>query len=449
MKSTRLSFPRVTAPHGDISRRALSGGVLAAGLLIAAATLSGACGKSGGSQPGASGGATSAKTIMVINTNASDPAPKAAFETLVRNFHAAHPDIEVKVNIFDHEGFKTSVRNFLTSQPPDVITWFAGNRMRAFVEHRLLEDVSDVWNASNLSQSFAAARPTVTVDGKQYGVPYTYYQWGIFYRKDLFEAAGITSPPTTWDEFLAAGKALRARGVSPVAIGTKFLWPAAGWFDYLDLRVNGLDFHMALMEGKVSYLDERVKKVFSRWRELIDHGFFIDNHATYSWQEAQAFLYQGKAAMYLMGSMLVPTIPQELTGKIGFFQFPRIDPAIGMYEDAPTDTLHIPARARNKEAARKFLAFAARAEVQGPLNDTLQQLPPNQQAKIADNEFSRAGKAVLEKAAGLAQFYDRDTRPEMAQIGMEGFQEFMVNPDRLDTILDRLEKARQRIFRTR
>ena len=45
----------------------------------------------------------------------------------------------------------------------------------------------------------------------------------------------------------------------------------------------------------------------------------------------------------------------------------------------------------------------------------------------------------------LAQFYDRDANAEMAKAGMEGFQEFMVKPDKVDAILERLEKVRQRV----
>jgi len=59
----------------------------------------------------------------------------------------------------------------------------------------------------------------------------------------------------------------------------------------------------------------------------------------------------------------------------------------------------------------------------------------------------REGQQVLAQAAGLAQFYDRDTDPKMAKAGMEGFQEFMVNPDRIDAIRARLEKARLRIYK--
>ncbi|PIH47842.1 sugar ABC transporter substrate-binding protein, partial [Staphylococcus epidermidis] len=47
---------------------------------------------------------------------------------------------------------------------------------------------------------------------------------------------------------------------------------------------------------------------------------------------------------------------------------------------------------------------------------------------------------------GIAQFFDRDAPPEMAKAGMEGFQEFMVRPERLDAILERLERQRQRVY---
>ncbi|HIC81191.1 MAG TPA: carbohydrate ABC transporter substrate-binding protein, partial [Kiloniellaceae bacterium] len=59
---------------------------------------------------------TATAGTLVINAGTSDPAPKQAFEELIERFEAENPDIEVKLNVFDHEGFKTSVRNFLSSQ---------------------------------------------------------------------------------------------------------------------------------------------------------------------------------------------------------------------------------------------------------------------------------------------------------------------------------------------
>ena len=391
-------------------------------------------------------GATAAQAgTLVINSNTSDPAPKQGFETLIEKFEAENPDVEVKFNVFDHEGFKTAIRNFLTSEAPDVVTWFAGNRMKVFVDRGLLEDVSDVWEANNLEEDMASTLSAMTVDGKQYGVPYAYYQWGLYYRKDILEANGLTAPKT-WEDLLNVCTTLRAAGVTPVTIGTKYLWTAAGWFDYLNIRQNGLPFHLELMHGKASYTDDRVKATFARWRELIDADCFLHDHAAYSWQEAQPFLFQGKAGMYLIGNFLVPFFPEDVAPNMSFAQFPVIDPAMPMYEDAPTDTIHIPARAKNKADARRFLAFAARADNQRALADTLGQLPPNRHAGVADDRFLAAGYRMLSDAAGLAQFYDRDTDPEMAKLGMQGFQEFMVKPDRLDAILGRLDKARARIY---
>jgi len=54
---------------------------------------------------------------------------------------------------------------------------------------------------------------------------------------------------------------------------------------------------------------------------------------------------------------------------------------------------------------------------------------------------------MLNNADGTAQFFDRDTDPGMAKEAMKGFQEFMVKPERLDSILKRLEKVRKRTFK--
>ena len=94
---------------------------------------------------------------LVLNAYTSDPAPKAAFEDVIRQFEAEYPEVEVRFNVFDHEGFKTAIRNFLVAAPPDVVTWFAGNRMRAFVERGLFEDVSDLWESEGLKEQMRSS----------------------------------------------------------------------------------------------------------------------------------------------------------------------------------------------------------------------------------------------------------------------------------------------------
>ncbi len=385
---------------------------------------------------------------LVFNTDASDPAPKAAFEALVKGFEAANPDVKVKVNTFDHEGFKTSIRNFLTADAPDLVTWYAGNRMEPFVNAGLLEDVSDVWAKEGLDKTLKSASSAMTINGKQWGVPYTYYQWGIYYRKDIFDKLGIKEPKT-WDELVAASKKLNDNKIAPFAIGTKATWTTGGWFDYMNLRVNGYEFHMDLTAGKIPYTDKRVNAVFDKWDQLVKPGYYLKNHASYQWQEALPAFVKGEAAMYLMGNFAVA--PMREAGlkdeQIGFLQFPEITKGVPMAEDAPTDTIHIPAKAKNKADARRFLAYVANAKTQSDMNNILGQLPVNNQATSPDDKFLKVGFSMLSNASGLAQFYDRDANAEMAKAGMDGFQEYMLKPERRTAILKRLETVRKRAYK--
>ncbi|MEZ5723303.1 MAG: hypothetical protein R3D59_18410 [Paracoccaceae bacterium] len=55
-------------------------------------------------------------------------------------------------------------------------------------------DISDVWEANGLKDSLASALPSMTIDDKQWGIPYTYYQWGIYYNKDAYAKVGAEVP---------------------------------------------------------------------------------------------------------------------------------------------------------------------------------------------------------------------------------------------------------------
>ena len=412
--------------------------------LKAAAAVAAAASLSGPASAGLTGD-------LKIFLDTSNPAPRATMEAMIARFGALHPDLDIETTIIDREAYKTQIRNFLTADAPDVATWYAANRMRPYVSAGLFEDVSDLWQEPEIAQNLASTKGAMTIGGKQWGVPYTYYQWGVYYREDIFNELGLKEP-STWEEEKANCAAIVASGRACYTIGTKFLWTAGGWFDYLNLRTNGYDFHMALTQGEVQWTDDRVRAVFAKWRELIDMGAFIANHQTYSWQEALPFIVNGEAAAYLMGNFSVaPMREAGLTDdKLDFYQFVEITPGIAKAEDAPTDTFHIPANARNKEAAREFLRYVVSAENQTIINNgqNLGQLPINAQAAIDDDEFLRQGFDMLSRNSpgGVAQFFDRDAPAEMAAVAMEGFQEFMVFPDNLDDILERLESARQDVY---
>jgi ABC-type glycerol-3-phosphate transport system substrate-binding protein len=389
------------------------------------------------------------KGLVIYNSYQSDPEPREADAALVAMFEEENPGIDVVHSTVAHEDFKQAIRAYLTaSTPPDVMTWFAGNRARFFIDKGLIMDISDVWESEGWNESYPAGfRALSTVDGKQYFLPTSWYWWAVYYRTDIFEQYGL-EPPETWDQFLQVCETLKANGVTPITIGTKYRWTAAAWFDYLNMRVNGPEFHINLMLGKERYDDPRVLTIFTDyWAPLIENGYFIDDPAAYSWAEAIPFMLNGEAAMYLMGDFLRDSYPDEDEANLDFFRFPIIDPAVPVGEEAPTDGFFIAANAQHAEAAKKFLAFLGSVEAQQYYADNLGRLPTNLEVDTSGfTATQQKGLELIQGADYVAQFYDRDTTPEMADEGMNGFMQFWDNPDEIEEILAYLQTVAEEIF---
>ncbi len=388
------------------------------------------------------------QTVMYNSYN-GDPLPRAFDEAIVKAWNEQHPEMPVEHSIIAHEDFKQAIRAYLTANPaPDVLTWFAGNRTRFFIDKGLVKDFDAAWAADKFDDVYAPGfKALATYNGKKYFLPTSYYWWAIYYRPSLFKQAGIEKAPETWDELLTACDKLNAAGITPFTIGARFKWPAAAWFDYLNMRTNGPQFHIDLTDLKVDYTDPRVKKTFEHWKELIDHKCFIEDPAAYDWQEAIDPMVQGKAAMYLMGAFITDSYPDEAEADLDFFRFPIIDPNQPVGEDAPTDGFFISANARNPQGAEAFLAYLGSKEVQQKALDELGRLPTRTDVDLSNlKPATQKGIQLIQSADFIAQFYDRDTTPPMAEAGMEGFMRFWDNPDDLDTILADLEAERQRLL---
>jgi len=393
-----------------------------------------------------------AQDKRVVTWNADyDPIPLAAAEALIADFEAANPEIDIQLTNFDHEAYKNAIRNFLTADPPDLANWYAANRMRPFVEAGLFADITDVWEANGLKDALASSVPSASIDGKFYAIPYTYYQWGIYYNRDAYKAAGVDVPGpegVNWETFLANCEKFKAAGIDCVTTGSSALWPVAGIFDYISMRTNGYQFHSDLAAGKISWTSPEVKAVFDNFGKL--QPYVTENHAAIDWQDAAALLVQGKAANYVMGNFAVGVFKEGgmTNDNLGFMVFPEITPGIARAEEAPTDTIHLTSGAKNPEDAKKFLAYMATAEAQTKWNGAVGQLPTNKNASVdAADPFLTAGFNALSTATGgIAQFWDRDADAEYAKAGMEGFQQFLVQPDQLEAILERLEQTRLRLY---
>jgi multiple sugar transport system substrate-binding protein len=383
---------------------------------------------------------------LVINSYMSDQAPKETFQKLVDEFQKQNAAIKVTVNTTAHEQFKTLLGSWLTSKDaPDVVTWFAGYRMQAFAAKGLLEPIDTVFPGGSFEKEFPAAfKLPSSYEGKIYFMPQSWYWWAVYYNKDVFAKLKL-APPKTWDEFLALCGEVKKAKLSPIAVGAKDTWTAGGWFDYMDTAVNGGPFHQQLTMGKVSYTDAKVKETFGYIAELSKKGYFIPNATSYSWQEAANLLFEGKAAMYLMGQFIKDVAPADKKDSIDFFQFPYVAGRTEYAVDTPTDGYMVPVNAKHKQAAKKFMAFLATKEGQEMFCKPLGRLAANVNVPVPNADAER-GLAMVKGASFAAQFYDRDAPEEMAAKGMNAIIDIMATPDKMDDILAALDKERERIY---
>jgi len=373
---------------------------------------------------------------------------RLVWESVIKDFEQQYPDVSVKASFIEEEAYKVQLPSWLTTVAPDIVKWHVGERMAYYAKRGLLEDLSTDWDTNEWNEQFASLKSASSFNNKQYALPTDYFSWGIFYRKDLFESVGVNKEPQTWDEFMNVNAKLKSAGITPIVVGGRDAWTLAAWFDYLDLRINGYEFHMQLMKGEIPYTDERVKAVYEKWKTLIDKGYFIDNSLAYTLDSAQPIFNQGKAAMFLMGTFLSAGIPEQIKENTGYFQFPTINKSVVTAEDGSAECLMIPARAKNKEDARKFLKFVSTSEISSRLAKTFGSLPANNQSPLPSDPIAGKGFKILSATqGGIAQFYDRDMTKEMADKGMKGMQKFIRKSQDLDSILEDLEKSRKRIYK--
>ena len=426
-----------------VDRRTLLRGALGAGTLLAAPSLLAACG-GGGSTGGGGGKATGTVTL---GSNQSDAVPKAAVQSVMDAFQKANSGITVKINTIDHNTFQENINNYLQGSPDDVWSWFSGYRMRFFASKGLAGDISDVWKDLS-GMSDALKKASTGDDGKQYFVPSTYYPWAVFYRKSVFADKGYQIPKTL-DEFKALGAQMKKDGLVPIAFGDKDGWPAMGTFDQLNLRVNGYDFHVSLMAGKEAWNGDKVKKVFDTWAGLLD--LHQPDSLGRTWQEAAQSLQQKKAGTYVLGAFVAQQFAKGAEqDDLDFFNFPEVDSAIGADAiEAPIDGYMMAKRPKNEAAAKKLLGYLGSADAQ---NLAVKADP----SVIATNDGADQGsytalqkKSVefVKQAKSIAQFMDRDTRPDFASTVMiPAIQSFIKNPKDIDGLCNSIENQKKSIF---
>jgi len=378
---------------------------------------------------------------LVIDYVVSNTAQRKALLIIIDKFNSENPDVQVKHNGFPQESYKKDFINRLKVGHADLAFWYAGERLRDAAERKLLAPLDAELVTLLKKKKFAPATIEGSrIDGEIYAFPLYYYVWGFAYRKSLFKHLEIR-PPTSWSELLQACERLKAAGVTPFGLGAKSTWPAAGWFDYLNLRINGIDFHRRLLRGDVRFTDQKVRHVFDTWGDLLRKGYFLDATMDQEMDRVLPYLYRNHVGMVLMGSFIAAKFPSAIAPDMGFFAFPSYSPDIPNYEEAPLDVLVLPAEGVNHRARKRFLTFLVESGSLGTIADADQTFAaqPEVQSRTL---LGDATNGILSNAAGLTYFFDRDAKAELVGPAYEALRLFLKPPHDTEQTVQHIEKSR-------
>ena len=168
-------------------------------------------------------GATTSTPITITYWYTESGAQASAVNDLIIKFEQQNPTITVNARqVADaqaHDMYLSAVQH---NTAPDVfsaeIGWGA-----EFAADGDLYDLTSTVGSANTSDYLAAPLAAATYRGKVYGLPQSADFLVLYYNKAQFTAAGLTSAPTTWDQFDAANKLLTKGG----AFG--WAWQGSGY----------------------------------------------------------------------------------------------------------------------------------------------------------------------------------------------------------------------------
>jgi multiple sugar transport system substrate-binding protein/raffinose/stachyose/melibiose transport system substrate-binding protein len=295
-----------------------------AALVAGALVLSGCAGGSGDSANG--------DVTMTFWHNSSTGEGKQYWEDTVAAFEEANPGVTIEVQSVQNEEMDGKLQTALNSgDAPDIFMARGGGKLADIVKAGQVMDLTaGVTDATK--SALGGVLSAFEIDGKVYGMPTAVLPSGLFYAADLFEAAGVTTPPTTIDELETADAAIKATGVAPIAVGAKDAWPAAHWYYNFALRACSKDVMDAAAESR-SFDDPCWLKAGEDLQSFLETEPFNDGFLTTSAQQgagsSAGLVANHQAAMELMGAW-DPGVISSLTpdekplADLLWFPFPEV-----------------------------------------------------------------------------------------------------------------------------
>ncbi|HEX6485765.1 MAG TPA: extracellular solute-binding protein [Nocardioidaceae bacterium] len=324
-----------------------------------------------------------------------------AFQQLIDKFEKEYPDVDVTRQYvpFDQAQNKFKTAAEAGSGAPDIlraeVAWvpeFASlGHLYALDGTAALEDSDDYFETPLSSNVF---------DGQTYGVPQVTDSLALLYNKELFEKAGIDSPPATWDEVAEAAKALK----SEANVDGLFINPG-GYFLLPFMYGEGGDMVDTESQEIVVNSEANVTGITTA-ADLVKSGAAVKPPAADAYAAMMTAFNEGKVGMIINGPWEVNNIRNapDFGGieNLGIAPVPAGSETAGAPVGGHNYVVYSGMDEAKAEAAIAFISFMNSAESQAFLADELGLLPTRKSAyedeKVSSNEVISSFKDVVDAA---------------------------------------------------
>src|SRR5438105_13157768 len=153
--------------------------------------------------------------------------------------------------------------------PPDVALVPDPGTLQTLAKTGSIKDLTNI--LGSLSSSFGSAWNTLaTYNGKFYGVWFKGANKNtIWYNPAEFTAAGISSPPKTWEQLVSDAGQLKAAGITPLSLCTDVGWPVADFWQNVYLKTAGPSAYNKLSTHDLKWTDPTVTTSLTTMAQLV------------------------------------------------------------------------------------------------------------------------------------------------------------------------------------
>ncbi len=397
--------------------------------VMCAAALAG-CGNSGG------GGSSSDGTVTIKFVHKFPEEQRMAyFEEIIADFEEANPNIKIEMTAYGDEEIKDKTRVLLGSaDAPDIFFTWSGERIMQYVRSGNALDITKYLDEdSEWKDSFNQVMlDSCNKDGAYYAIPWDYSSKEVVYNKNVFEQAGITELPTTWDEFLDVCQKIKDIGVTPLAVGNQYSWVVCHFMTTLNGKLvpeDVLNANYTLENTEFS--DPGYAEALDMMKGLYDQGYTNTDINSCTWEMSQAMVKEGTAGMVYEEVQNLTGYEDALGEDWGYFDFPEIEGASGEagYITGGPDVFMVNSESAHPDEAITFLKYLTSDEVQSKMVYDLGFLPTTD-VELDEAQCLPETLEIIEKnlnAPGIHEWLDCAINQTVADTYLSGCQTIFDN----------------------